>query len=82
MCLTLSLTGDDHGNHNNTGKHERIIVDNTSVKWKEPVIFCTSFEKVIKQNLYIYVENRTDPSAPRNREVRRDFIGYKSIFYI
>lgn len=72
MSLTFSLIGNNNIEYN-TEKHERIVVDNAPIQWKEPVIFGILYETVIEQNLYILVANRTDPSAPRDREVRKYF---------
>jgi len=51
-------------------KHSRVIVENAPVAWKEPMRFSTTFDNVIKQNLYVCATNQTDPSAPRDREVK------------
>ncbi len=81
MCLTFSLIGNDHTKYESE-KHERIFVDNAPIEWKEPVIFCITYEKVIQQNLYIIAANRTDPSAPRDREVKNNhlLIEYQCLF--
>jgi hypothetical protein len=68
MCLTFTLIG-PYTNDDETEKHTRIVVDNSSVIWKEPMRFCSTLESAIKQNLYVNVSNKTDPSAPRDREV-------------
>jgi hypothetical protein len=66
MCLTFTLIG----LYDDTEKHTRIVVDNAAVIWKEPMRFCSTFENAIKQNLYVLVSNKTDPTAPQDREVR------------
>ena len=57
-------------NDDETEKHTRIVVENAAILWKEPMTFCITFENAIKQNLYVNVTNKTDPAAPRDREVR------------
>jgi hypothetical protein len=69
MCTTFKLIG-PYTNENETEEHTRIIADNAAVSWKEPVSFCKTFESVTKQNLYVNVSNKSDPAAPRDREVR------------
>jgi hypothetical protein len=49
MCFTFSLIGNDNIEYD-TKKYERIVLDNAPVQWKEPVIFCITYEKVIEQN--------------------------------
>lgn len=67
MCLIFTLIG-PYSNDD----HTRIVVNNTTVIWKEPIIFCSTFENAIKQNLHVNVSNKTDPAAPQDREVRRE----------
>ena len=68
MYLTFTLIG-PYLNDDDTEKHTRVVVDNSSVIWKEPMRFCSTFTNAIKQNLYVNVSNKTDPNAPRDREV-------------
>lgn len=70
MCLTFTLIG-PYNNDDEIEKHTRVVVANTSVVWKEPMSFCITFSNVIKQNLYVNATNKTDPDAPRDREVRK-----------
>lgn len=69
MYLTFTLIG-PYNNDNQTEKHTRVAVENAAVLWKEPMSFSITFENAIKQNLYINATNKTDPAAPRDREVR------------
>ena len=41
--------------------------------WKEPIVFSTSYDQAIQQNLYILATNDSDPTAPRDREVKAGF---------
>ncbi|CAF1354487.1 unnamed protein product [Rotaria sp. Silwood1] len=68
MCLTFSLIENDINEHD-VEKHKRFISENAPILWKEPVIFCITYEKVIKKKLYIFVSNHSDPSTPRDREI-------------
>lgn len=76
MSVTFSLIGKNQTEYN-TEKHERVVVDNAPIQWKEPIIFSITYEHVIEQNLYIFVANRTDPSTPRDREVKE----YAFVFF-
>jgi hypothetical protein len=71
MCLTFTLIG-PFNNDDDTEKHTRIAVENAAISWKEPMSFCITFENATKQNLYVNATNKTDPAAPRDREVRRN----------
>lgn len=51
--------------------HTRVFVDNAPVHWKEPMTFCVTYDNARKQNLYLNLSNKTDPAAPRDREVRK-----------
>jgi len=68
MCLTFTLIG-PYTNEDDTEKHTRIVVENAAVVWKEPMTFCVTFENATKQNLYVNITNKTDPTAPRDREI-------------
>jgi len=68
MCLAFTLIG-PFNNEDDTEKHTRIVVENAPILWKEPMSFCITFENAIKQNLYVSVTNKTDPTAPRDREI-------------
>lgn len=70
MSLTFTLIG-PYNNEDETEKHTRIAVENATTLWKEPIVFCITFENAIKQNLYVNALNVTDPAAPREREVRK-----------
>jgi hypothetical protein len=70
MCLTFTLIG-PYINEDEVEKHTRVAVENAAISWKEPMAFCITFENAIKQNLYVNVTNKTDPVAPRDREVRK-----------
>lgn len=72
MRLTFSLIANDR-TEQTSEKHERIFVDHAPVQWKEPMIFCTKFDQVIQENLYILATNDSDPTAPRDREVSELF---------
>jgi hypothetical protein len=61
-------------------KHTRIVVENAAVSWKEPITFCITFENATKKNLYINASNKTDPSVPRDREVRKLILKNNSLF--
>jgi len=68
MCLTFTLVG-PYSTGNEAEKYTRVVVENAAVTWKEAIIFCITFENAIKQNLYIKASNKTDPAAPRDREI-------------
>jgi len=68
MSLTFTLIG-PYNIEDEPEKHTRIAVENAAILWKEPVVFCITFENAIKQNLYVNASNVTDPAAPREREV-------------
>lgn len=68
MCLTFTLIG-PYTNDDETEQHTRILVENAAILWKEPMTFCITFENVTKQNLYVNITNKTDPAAPRDREI-------------
>lgn len=70
MVLTVTLTGHDDGQAEGE-KQIRVFVDNAAVAWKEPMTFCITYENARKNNLYFIVSNKTDPSTPRDRQVRR-----------
>lgn len=72
MRLIFSLITNDRAEHT-SHRHERIFVDNAPVKWKEPIVFYTSYDQAIQQNLYILATNDSDPTAPRDREVKAIF---------
>ena len=76
MCLTFTLIG-PYINDNETEQHTRILAENAAVSWKEPMTFCITFENATKQNLYVNITNKTDPSAPRDREVRKKLVDNK-----
>jgi hypothetical protein len=71
MCLTFSLTSPDTDD-DETIKHTRVVVQNAAVSWKEPITFCITYENVIAHNLYINATNKTDPSVPVDRDVRKE----------
>jgi hypothetical protein len=70
MSLTFTLIGPNN-NKDEIEKHTRIAVENAAILWKEPMLFSITFENATKQNLYVNVTNKSDPSAPRDREVRK-----------
>ena len=70
MVMTAALIGLD-GNEMDGEKHSRVFVDNASVNWKKPMTFCVTYENAQKQHLYFNLSNKTDPAAPRDREVRK-----------
>ncbi|CAF3085680.1 unnamed protein product [Rotaria socialis] len=68
MCLKFTLVG-PHVNETTVEKHTRIFVANDAVIWKEPMTFCVTFENAIKQNLYIFTANRSDPAASYDHDI-------------
>ncbi|CAF1114705.1 unnamed protein product [Adineta steineri] len=68
MNLTFSLIGNDNKEFS-TEKQNRIIVENSAVLWKEPMVFSHIHKNILEQNLHILATNHTDPSAPRDREI-------------
>ncbi|CAM4887824.1 unnamed protein product [Rotaria socialis] len=58
-----------HVNETTVEKHTRIFVANDAVIWKEPMTFCVTFENAIKQNLYIFTANRSDPAASYDHDI-------------
>lgn len=68
MCLTFSLIGNTNVPFDNE-KHQRFIVENAPITWKEPVRFSIIYKKVIEAKLHIIFRNSTDPSMPHDREV-------------
>lgn len=81
MVLTFTLIG-PFASDDEPAKHTRVVVDNAAVIWKEPMTFCVTCENARKQNLYINVSNKTDPAAPRDREVRRKSTDQSLIFLL
>ena len=71
MNMSFSMSGNDQKE-----KHSRVFVENAAVLWKEPMIFSDTHDKLLEQTLHILATNDTDPSAPRDREVRDSFIIY------
>ncbi|UJR31479.1 hypothetical protein I4U23_018968 [Adineta vaga] len=68
MDIYFSLIEND-SKENPKEKQSRVIVENAAVLWKEPLLFSDTYEKFIKETLHVLVENHTDPSVPRDREI-------------